>query len=144
MSWLRCLDSECGRRQSHVHASRELVLALTSSSAAAKPTAASSRRGALDLTSRATTNPFALTRLQLHLFPQRALPTHSTSLTLYYYTNNITTSQHRTIPESSFACTISTFIHTPCTPPSLNLCTLHCLHPLQSEPSTNHHHYTFA
>ena len=92
--------------------------------------------------SQQTNRPFSN---QTSPLPQTALPTsnppHQTlPLPRQQQHYHITTaSQHRSIPASSFACTISTFIHTPCTPPSLNSCTLHCPHPLQSQPSTNHH-----
>lgn len=68
-----------------------------------------------------------------HLSPLPTTPTsasnaplHSPRLTPSYNNKqNITKSQHRTTPASSFARTISIFIHTPYTPPSLNICTLH-------------------
>jgi hypothetical protein len=75
-----------------------------------------------------TNNTNALTRLHLfHRQQTSSLRSIHTLLQQYQHHHRITASQHRTIPASSFARTISTFFHTPYTPPSLNICTLQLL-----------------
>lgn len=76
---------------------------------------------------------------QPHLFPQHFTSTLDSDTLQYQQQHHIIPLYHHTNPAApSFARSISTFIHTPCTPPSLNICTRYTasIRSSHSRPST--------